>query len=188
MGNANQSIYLKRRIPKLDGPVLEVGSKDWGNTSSFRDLYQGEYVGIDIESGVGVDKVLDLTNGTGDLPLDHFSLATCCSVLEHVPKPWVLAENLTKVVKKFLYISVPWCWRYHPYPEDYYRFSRRGIEQLFPGFAWAEHEYSTNVEGEFMEAPNDSQAIHELESSWRRVEDDRLYMPYIDIHMIGKKR
>lgn len=39
MGDINQVIYLKKYLPEVDGPVLEIGSKDYGSTSSFRDTY-----------------------------------------------------------------------------------------------------------------------------------------------------
>ena len=72
MGDINQLIYLKTLIPSVDGPVLEIGSKDYGSTSSFRDTYRGvEYVGLDMEPGPGVDIVADLTTGTGTLPSTH---------------------------------------------------------------------------------------------------------------------
>jgi len=50
-----------------------------------------------------------------------------------------------------IYISVPWVWPYHAYPDDYFRFSWRGIAELFPDFDWRDVCYSTNIEGEFYE-------------------------------------
>lgn len=52
MGDVNQLTYLKRFMPSVTGPIVEIGSKDYGSTSSFRDFYAGcEYVGIDMEPG-----------------------------------------------------------------------------------------------------------------------------------------
>ena len=110
MGDINQRLYLERFVPAAAGPILEVGSKDYGSTTSFRDFYNSqEYVGIDMEAGKNVDLVVDLTSGTGQLPGNHFGLAICCSVLEHVRKPWVFADNLTQVIRPggTLYMSVP---------------------------------------------------------------------------------
>ncbi|MGC4003636.1 MAG: hypothetical protein QM811_11100 [Pirellulales bacterium] len=101
MGDVNQVTFLKKFLPQVEGPILEVGSKDYGSTSSFRDFYKtSDYVGVDLEDGKNVDKVLDLTKGTGDLPLNHFGLLICCSVLEHVRKPWLMAEYLTNLVRR----------------------------------------------------------------------------------------
>src|ERR1700750_215514 len=100
MGDVNQLTYLKRGMPSVEGPVLEIGSKDYGSTSSFRDFYAGhEYVGVDMEAGKNVDLVVDLTQGVGELRADHFALAICCSVLEHVRRPWIFAEHLSTVVR-----------------------------------------------------------------------------------------
>ncbi len=64
MGDVNQRIFLERLVPRVDGPVLEIGSKDYGSTVSFRDLYRdSEYVGADLEAGKGVDVVADLSAG-----------------------------------------------------------------------------------------------------------------------------
>ncbi len=96
MGDVNQLLFLRKKAPTCDGPVLEIGSRDYGNTSSFREFYRGcEYVGVDLTDGKGVDVVADLTAGIGALPTNHFALGICCSVLEHVHKPWLMAENIT---------------------------------------------------------------------------------------------
>ena len=68
MGDMNQRILLQMLRPAIDGPVVEIGSKDYGNTVSYRDLYRNvEYVGADMEAGKGVDIVVDLENGVGNL-------------------------------------------------------------------------------------------------------------------------
>lgn len=88
MGSNNQLNYLKRLLPTLSGPVLEIGSKDYGNTSSFRDFYvTNEYIGVDLEPGKGVDKVGDLTKDCAGLPEDYFALGICCSVLDTRASP-----------------------------------------------------------------------------------------------------
>lgn len=192
MGDINQKVYLKKYMPEVSGPVLEIGSKDYGNTSSFRDHFlKNEYVGIDMEAGDNVDRVIDLTDGTGDLPLDHFSLAICCSVLEHVRRPWVMAENISRLVCSggSLYMSVPWVWRYHPYPDDYYRFSWRGIIELFPEFEWKHIMYSGNVPNEFFEVTEDTIEIdNRLAIKKRTLKGKRKYLPYLMINMLGFKR
>src|SRR5207253_1014739 len=35
MGDVNQRLFLTRYLPEISGPILEVGSKDYGNTASF---------------------------------------------------------------------------------------------------------------------------------------------------------
>jgi SAM-dependent methyltransferase len=189
MGDINQRLYLQQRIPNVSGAVLEVGSKDYGSTTSLRDVYVGaEYVGIDMEEGTGVDAIVDLTEGTGTLPKGYFDLAICCSVLEHVRRPWVFSDHLASLVKPggHLYISAPWVWRYHAYPDDYWRFSWRGIEELFPGFEWGERLYSTNVPGEFFPAAKgEDDKRHAMKAIGEGKE--RKYLPYLCTNMLGRK-
>ncbi len=193
MGDVNQVRFLHRLMPRCEGPVLEIGSKDYGSTSSFREFYsRSEYIGVDLAPGPGVDLVADLTSGTGGLPDGHFALAICCSVLEHVPKPWKMAENITRLLRPGgkLYVSAPWVWRYHPYPDDYFRFSHRGIASLFEEFEWAHLHYSTTADNEFFPidvknpvVDNTLAVFHEPAGQARRK-----YLPYLMVNMIGKRR
>ena len=192
MGDINQKIYLKKYMPEVSGPVLEIGSKDYGNTSSFRDFYStSDYVGIDLEEGENVDHILDLTESLGPLAKEHFSLGICCSVLEHVRKPWLMADNISAVIRPggSIYISVPWVWRYHAYPDDYFRFSWRGIAELFPDFDWRDVYYSTNIENEFYEITEENIKIDsKLGIRKKTLGGKRKYLPSLMINMIGIKR
>lgn len=181
MGDSSQLAFLKERIPVVDGPVLEIGSRQVnGRTSSFRDFYQGRYIGIDCEEGLGVDVVIDLAKA--ELHSEPFALVICCSVLEHVQKPWVMAENITKLLKPGgkLYISVPWVWRYHTYPDDYWRFSWRGVQMLFPDLRWGEPMFSTTRAGEFF------LAVPSADDERSMVVEGRKYLPYLMVNMIGE--
>lgn len=160
--------------------MVEIGSKDYGNAANFRSLYP-EYVGLDMAEGKGVDVVCDLSKSA--FKEGHFALAICCSVLEHVEDPWAVAGNITKLLRPGgkLYVSVPWVWRYHAYPGDYWRFSWQGIQKLFPEIQWEEPEYSTTRDGEFFPAVPDSD--HTL----AMCVEGRKFIPYLMLHMIGAK-
>ena len=191
MGDANQRLFLTRYRPEITGPILEVGSKDYGNTASFRDVYFGnEYIGVDLSTGKNVDRVVDLSAGTGDLPHSHFALVVCCSVLEHVPRPWDMAENLTRLLRPggAIYVAVPWVWRYHPYPDDYFRFSWRGIAELFPGITWSHRLCSTNVPDEFIEISKNGVGVDNQLAKYESTPTlQRKYLPYLQVHMLGTK-
>ena len=191
MGDVNQLTYLKRTVPAVDGPILEIGSKDYGSTSSFRDFYAGQpYVGLDMEAGKNVDVVVDLTSGVGELQRGHFALAICCSVLEHVRRPWDFAENLASLMRPggLVYMSVPWVWRYHAYPDDYFRFSWRGVMELFRGFEWRDICYSTNVPNEFIDIPLDNPGVDNAMAAHAQTPaGPRKYLPYLMVNMLGRK-
>jgi SAM-dependent methyltransferase len=192
MGDANQLIFLKRHMPSVSGPVLEVGSKEYGSTSSFRKFYsRSEYVGVDLEAGENVDMVVDLTKGTDGLQTGYFDLAICCSVLEHVARPWIFAEHLSNVMREggTLYMSVPWVWSFHAYPDDYYRFSWRGVTELFPQFEWSKICYSTVVPGEFFDiTPENPRVDNDLALVLDTDDGKRKYLPYLMVNMLGRKK
>jgi hypothetical protein len=108
MGDVNQKLYLQHFVKNVEGAILEIGSRDYGNTQNFRELFpNNEYIGIDLSVGKGVDYVLDLTKTTGSLQKNYFSLIICCSVLEHTPVPWIMAQNMDSLLRgvKFIYFS-----------------------------------------------------------------------------------
>jgi hypothetical protein len=192
LGDVNQRLFLERLLPRVDGPVLEVGSKDYGSTINFRELYGGEYVGVDLEAGKGVDVVADLSAGLGGLEEGRFALAICCSVLEHTPTPWVMAANLGRLLRAggALYISVPWVWRYHAYPDDYFRFSPRAVQALFPQFAWKHATYSSTVPGEHidLDLADFREVDNRLAQYAQTPQGNRKYLPYLMVNMLGEKR
>jgi len=188
VGDKNQILYLQKfqdATAKITGPVLEVGSRVESNATGYREYFpDNEYVGLDLQDGRNVDVVQDLTLGTGNLPLDYFELVICCSVFEHVDRPWLAAEHLSKVSKKggFLYFSVPWVWRFHAYPSDYFRYSPASFPILFPDYDWRKYHVSTRTPGD----------IKEINPKKLMGFDTRLAvagcLPYMMINSIGTKK
>jgi hypothetical protein len=140
MGDLNQLLFIQKHAGCLCGPFLEVGSKDYGSTQNLRSVFAGRdiYVGVDCENGTGVDVVLDLTDDFDavDTKLGgyRFGAIFCLSVLEHCAQPFKMAENLTRLLTPHgkICISVPFSWKFHGYPSDYWRFTQEGVKQLFP--------------------------------------------------------
>lgn len=191
MVDVNQSIFLNKYLLQVDGPVLEIGSKEYGSTSSFRSTFpENEYVGVDLEPGAGVDFVVDLAHGAGALPTGHFALAICCSVLEHTSRPWAMADHILSLIRPAgaLYMSVPWVWRYHRYPDDYFRFSWRAIVAMFPEFDWDSICLATTVPGEIMPVPAEDPGINNtLAANFATAKGPRKYLPYCMVNMLGTK-
>lgn len=123
----------------FQGPFLEVGSRDYGTTSNLAIFFPDErYIRVDMSPGKSVDRVIDLT-----LPFDQiesvleglrFGTIFCLCVMEHCHQPFKMAENLTRLLKPGgkIYISVPFAWKFHSYPSDYWRFTHEGVKKLFP--------------------------------------------------------
>ena len=96
-----------------------------------------DVVGVDLLEGEGVDRVLDME---GEMPSDlgAFDHVECMSVLEHSPRPWLIAANIERVMHEgaTLFVSVPFIWDYHPYASDYFRFTQEGVKAIFSSIEW----------------------------------------------------
>ncbi len=165
MGDVNQRIFVEKLAPRLQGPFLEVGSRNYGNTQDLRSLFgpDCEYVGVDLEGGSGVDAVIDLTEDftriDERLGGRRFGTVFCLSVLEHCDRPFNMADNLTRLLKPggWLCVAAPFAWRIHDYPHDLWRFTPDGIRTLFPLVEFQAQEClsATTRPGEFAAIDDD---------------------------------
>ncbi|WP_426806597.1 class I SAM-dependent methyltransferase, partial [Stenotrophomonas sp. SrG] len=63
-----------------------------------RELAAGQWTGIDMQAGDGVDQVADIH----DLPADwsgRFTGIVCSEVLDHVARPWLALPELRSVMQ-----------------------------------------------------------------------------------------
>jgi hypothetical protein len=140
VGDVNQLIFARRHAHEFTGPFLEVGSRNYGNTQDFRSLLasKGRYIGADLQPGPGVDMVADFTADFAaiDAALGglRFGTILCLSVLEHCKQPFVMADHLTRLLNPGgkIYVSVPFAFKFHGFPSDYWRFTHEGVRLLFP--------------------------------------------------------
>jgi SAM-dependent methyltransferase len=158
MGDQNQLRFGMRHLPLFRPPCLEIGSRECGHTVSFRQAFTagaGDYLGVDIEPGPGVDVALDLTADfslVSRLLPARFASIFCLSVLEHCRQPFLMAENVQRLLEPggVLYVSVPFAWEIHSFPSDYWRFTPDAVRLLFPGVEFipgccAYHSQAGNV-------------------------------------------
>lgn len=133
-----------RRFEPLPGRTLVVGSKCYGEKLDRRTLYP-DALGLDLFEGEGVDFVHDL-----ETPLPRrrgrFAHVDCVSVLEHVQRPWLMAANIERAMVRnaTLLVSVPFVWRVHAYPSDFWRMTAEALGVLFPAIEWQERAYLVN--------------------------------------------
>ncbi len=159
MGDINQFQWVQQNQHLINGPVLEVGSRHYSKESSinYRALCKSvEYIGIDMSPGDNVDLVLNLTEDFSliEEKLDgkRFNTVICCSVLEHVDNIFQMTQNISRLTNagSVLFVSVPFTWRFHGYPNDYWRFTSEAIKYLFPEFSFKQElgTVSSNIEGD----------------------------------------
>lgn len=67
---------------------------------------------------------------------ESFDLVICQAVLEHTRKPWLVVNEIYRVLKKegVVYVEVPFLQGFHASPTDYYRFTLQGIEEILSVF------------------------------------------------------
>lgn len=117
------------------GRVLEIGSrqeKGQKDLANLREIFSAkEYVGIDMRPGRGVDRVVNAEK----LPFkkESFDLVLCLETFEHAEKPWLLAKEIERVVKKSgtIIVSSQQNFPIHKHPSDYFRFTPYGLSCLF---------------------------------------------------------
>jgi SAM-dependent methyltransferase len=120
------------------GPVLELGSYQHlglGAYTDVRPFFPGkEYVGTDIRSGPGVDRLEDAER----LSFDDASFGTVLAfdILEHLRHPREAVAEAHRVLRDdgLFAVAVPCSYRIHGFPADYWRFTASGLHTLFAGF------------------------------------------------------
>ena len=116
--------------------IIEIGSLDVNG--SFRDILSqygtSEYIGIDLEIGVGVDKVLKIEDCLNEYGPESFDVVVSTETLEHV-EDWRTAINNIKSITKIggfvLLTSRSKGFGMHAYPHDHWRYEISDIEEIF---------------------------------------------------------
>lgn len=127
---------VKNRYLKLIGnfkdkeiKVLVIGAVQ--KSRYYKEIFGKKTVTSDVHLQYGVDLVLDAHN----IPFanETFDIVLAQQVLEHCIRPWQVAEEFERVVKKdgLIQIEVPFCFPYHSAPYDFYRYTYSGLRSLF---------------------------------------------------------
>ncbi|MFH2085809.1 MAG: class I SAM-dependent methyltransferase [bacterium] len=114
--------------------VLEVGSRAAINQEELCNLRpllpNSEYIGLDMQKGIGVDIVADATK----LPFaaNSFDLLLCSETLEHCSEPWKVVAEMERVSKKNsgIVLTSQQSFPLHLHPADYFRFTPYGLASL----------------------------------------------------------
>jgi SAM-dependent methyltransferase len=131
-----------RRAPR----ILQVGSRtnvsdrnehNWRGLTLKHFGKKATFVGVDLVDGPNVDRVLDICCNSRTLETtlgsEPFDLVICCHVLEHTKNRNRAARNIEIATRTggHVYVATPWSQAFHATPDDFWRFSMRGLQQLF---------------------------------------------------------
>jgi SAM-dependent methyltransferase len=127
--------FVERASASLESGawVLDAGAGE----GRYRALFaRAHYIGVDLAVGDtkwdygGLDALCDLVR----LPFGQgaFGAVLCTQVLEHVPEPLQVLEEVARVLKPggHLFLSVPQSWPQHQKPYDFYRYTSFGLRYL----------------------------------------------------------
>ena len=110
------------------GNVLDVGcgDKPYKKYVTFKN-----YFGIEIQKNKNVDVLYD--GKIIPFPPEKFDTILCTDVLEHVSEPDAFIGEMVRVLRKggALVLTTNFFWNLHYEPNDYYRFTKYGLEYLF---------------------------------------------------------
>lgn len=142
MGTIDLFARFEKSVHPAPGRALIAGSNLYDTNKEDRRKRYEEAIGIDAIAGKGVDLVHNLEKR---LPASAgmFNHVDCLSVLEHSQKPWLVAANLEAVlpIGGTILVLVPFIWRVHNYPGDYWRFTMEGVKLLFNRIEWQDMAY-----------------------------------------------
>lgn len=134
----NESVGIFARCFAPQAPIVELGALYVPGSESLSDLrryFAGrEYIGCDIRHGHGVDRIEDahrLTFADGSV-----GTVLLFEILEHLPRPDVAVAEARRVLNDtgILALSVPFQYRLHGFPSDFWRFTASGIHSLLDQF------------------------------------------------------
>jgi SAM-dependent methyltransferase len=118
-----------RRLPP-GARVLDIGAGD----APYRELFAAQrYLTLDHEQTPHKGDV-DVIGSADSIPVeaDSFDAILCTQVLEHVPEPLAALTEFHRVLTPAgrLIATVPFAWEEHELPDDYFRYTKPGIEYL----------------------------------------------------------
>lgn len=113
--------------------LLDIGS--YSVNGSYRDLlevYNVEYVGLDIEAGPNVDVVPEDIYSWDCLEDESFDYLISGQAFEHIEFPWLTIKEIYKKLKPggIVCITAPSGGPEHKYPYDCYRYFSDGFRAL----------------------------------------------------------
>lgn len=138
--------------------ILEIGSRNVTGANRRSGYSNAEYIGFDFYAGENVDVVGDAHKLSSYFQgQEKFDLIFSSAVFEHLHMPWVVAQEIQKILKVggFVFVETHFSHSSHERPWHFFQFSDMGLRALFNaslGFDLVESGMSNPIAGYF--APN----------------------------------
>ena len=135
--------------------VLEIGSRNVTGRSLRHRFAKASYLGFDFYAAENVDVVGDAHKLSSYFESDQkFDLIISSAVFEHLYMPWVVAEEIQKLLKVggYVFVETHFSYSSHERPWHFFQFSDMGLRALFNeslGFEVIEVGMSNPISGYF---------------------------------------
>lgn len=126
--------YLSAKFNKPGIKVLEVGSRNVTGGATRKPFSAASYTGFDFYSGENVDVVGDAHKLSAYFSKDQkFDLIFSSAVFEHFHMPWVVAQEIQKLLKVggYVFVETHFSFAFHEKPWNFFQFSHMGLRALF---------------------------------------------------------
>lgn len=125
--------FLEKSTKYFKGKLYDLGAGECPYKTFFLQ-YASEYISVDwcdSHHDIDVDYVTDLNSR---LPIESSvaDTVTSLSVMEHLYEPQTMLNEAYRILKPggYLILQVPWQWRIHEAPHDYFRYTPYGLEHM----------------------------------------------------------
>lgn len=132
--HANYLQYLAEIGNREGVRILEIGSREVTGKSDARNRFSNaEYVGFDFYPGPNVDVVGDAHKLSSYFVDQKFDLIYSSAVFEHLAMPWVVATEITKLLKLggIIFVETHLSYGSHERPWHFFQFSDMALKVLF---------------------------------------------------------
>lgn len=133
--HGNYLEYLAQAGNQPGMSVLEVGSREVTGRSLAREKFnQARYIGFDYYAGPNVDVVGDAHRLSDHFGTEQFDVVYSSACFEHFAMPWIVAEEMIKVLKVngTLFVETHFSYSSHERPWHFFQFSDMALKVLFP--------------------------------------------------------
>lgn len=134
VSHSNMQNFLRQFGNKKGLRILEIGSREvTGKSSARKDFSEATYVGFDYYPGENVDVVGDVHKLSSYFD-EKFDIVYTLACFEHFAMPWIVAEEINKVLKVGGYIAIETHFSFtsHQRPWHFFQYSDMGLKVLFP--------------------------------------------------------
>ncbi len=144
--------YLSDNYNFKNKKILEIGSRNFTGANLKKYFNKAEYIGFDIYEGENVDVVGDAHKLSKYFKDEEFDLIFSTAVFEHFMMPWIVAEQIGKILKLggTVFIETHFSFSSHERPWNFFQFSDLGLKILFNeylGFKHLESGMSNPIQG-----------------------------------------